>query len=182
MRSLILSFILAWLVISPLNLYGADNKAMNRIEKMDEIREQIFGGGKAGGLELTDPEYAAIRDRLIMGEITGSGGLGIQTQEILTLVALATIQTLDALELHAQAALNAGVEPVQMRESLYQIAPYIGFARVDAALKVVNSVFEKNGIKLPLEKQGTVSEESRLQDGLAVPRQLFGAEHIDKMR
>lgn len=182
MRCLVLFFALSVSLVLPLTSYGADGTAMSRIERMDENREQYFGGGKPKGLELTDPEYTAIRDRLVLGEILNSGSLGIQKQEILTMVSLATLQTLDAFEIHAQAALNAEADPMQMREAMYQIAPYIGFARVDAVLNVLNGVFEKNGIKLPLEDRATVSEESRLQDGLDVQKRLFGAEHIDKMR
>lgn len=35
---------------------------------------------------------------------------------------------------------------------------------------------------MPLEPQGTVNEESRFKDGLAVQKRIFGAENIDKMQ
>ena len=165
--------------------FAAEEKTVeekNRIELMDHNREEYFGGGKPKGLALTDPEYAAIRDRLVLGEILDNGSLGIQRQELLTIVALTAMQTLDSLEIHVQAALNADVGPVEIKECVYQIAPYVGVARVDAALRIINSVLEKNGISLPLENQGTVSEESRYKDGLALQNQLFGAGHIKKMQ
>ena len=42
-------------------------------------------------------------------------------------------------------------------------------------------MFEEKGIAMPLESGRTVTEESRLADGIAVQKSIFG-EHIDAMR
>ena len=43
------------------------------------------------------------------------------------------------------ATLNIGVTPIEIKESLYQCAPFIGFPRVQEALKIVNEVMLSQG-------------------------------------
>ena len=45
----------------------------------------------------------------------------------------------------------------------------------------VNAVFAEKGIVLPLTSGQTVTEESRLLDGIAAQKSIFG-DHIDAMR
>lgn len=155
---------------------------MDRVTAMEKNRGKLLGQIRPSGLALTDPELVAIRDRLIFGEIANSGTLDDRQREMITIAALAAGQATTPLKIHAEAALNVGVSPVEIKEVVYQIAPYIGFPRSDAAVSLINEVFETHGIKMPLEPQGTVNEESRFKDGLAVQKRIFGAENIDKMQ
>lgn len=45
----------------------------------------------------------------------------------------------------------------------------------------MNAVFAEKGIVLPLTSGQTVTEESRLLDGIAAQKSIFG-DHIDAMR
>ena len=156
---------------------GATN--MDRISTAAQNRQALMG--EAGSsLARTDPELAAMRDRLVYGEIVDSGTLDQRQKVLVALVTLAAIQTLDEVKEHTEAALRCGVSPVEIREALYQCAPYIGFPRTESALRLINEVFAAHGIALPLENQGTVTEDSRFADGLAVQKGIFG-EAIDKM-
>lgn len=152
---------------------------MDRISTAAQNRQALMG--EAGSsLAKTDPELAAMRDRLVYGEIVDGGTLDKRQKSLVALVTLAAIQTLDEVKEHTEAALRCGVSPVEIREALYQCAPYIGFPRTESALRLVNEVFTAHGIALPLEAQGTVTEDSRFADGLAVQKGIFG-EAIDKM-
>ena len=156
---------------------GATN--MDRISTAAQNRQALMG--EAGSsLARTDPELAAMRDRLVYGEIVDGGTLDKRQKSLVALVTLAAIQTLDEVKEHTEAALRCGVSPAEIREALYQCAPYIGFPRTESALRLVNEVFAAHGIALPLENQGTVTEDSRFADGLAVQKGIFG-EAIDKM-
>ena len=75
---------------------------------------------------------------------------------------LTTNQTLPQLKAHTNAALNIGVTPVEIREVIYQCAPFIGFPKVLNAVDIINNVFKSRGIKLPLKNQGTVDEINRI--------------------
>lgn len=141
---------------------------------------QKFLGTEASALANTDPEFAAMRDRLLYGEIADRGTLSDAQRELVTLVVLIAGQTLDDFKTHVHAALRVGATPVEIREAVYQCAPYVGFPRAESALRLVNEVFVQQGMALPLEKQAAVTEETRYADGLAVQKSIFG-EAIDTM-
>ena len=151
----------------------------DRIQAAEAHKQALFGKS-TDTLAQTDPDFTAIRDRLIFGEITDRGTLNTKQRELVTLVVLTTSQTLEPLKQHTKAALNAGVTPVEIKEALYQCAPYVGFPKVENALQLVNEVFKAQGIALPVATQATVTESNRFERGLAVQKSIFG-ETIDKM-
>ena len=73
-----------------------------------------------------------------------------------------------------KAALKAGVTPVELKEILYQCAPYTGFGRVDHVLTEANRAMQEAGIKLPLPDQTQVTDENRLAKGIEVQTAIFG--------
>ena len=63
---------------------------------------------------------------------------------------LVCLQTLPQLKSHTAAALNVGVEPIQIREAVYQLAPFIGFPRTLNAVATINEVFRGQASSCPL--------------------------------
>lgn len=157
---------------------AANNSAERGIMAEKNMRKIL--GGTESPLSSTDPDFVAMRDRLIYGEIAEEGTLNDKQRELITLVVLTAIQTLDDIKAHTNAALRVGSTPVEIKEAIYQCAPYIGFPKTEAALKKINEVFEANNIDLPLENQTTVTESSRYADGLSVQKSIFG-DVIDTM-
>lgn len=176
---------LGWLAASAVcTLLGASpayaaSSASDRAA-LAEKNMRAFLGDAESPLAATDPDFAAMRDRLIYGEIAERGVLNGTQRALVTLVVLTAGQTLDDLKTHVDAALRVGATPVEIKEALYQCAPYIGFPKTAAALKLVNEVFAAHQIPLPVESQSTVTEASRYADGLKVQKSIFGAA-IDKM-
>ena len=154
-------------------------RTMDRMRKAEAYRKEL---GKTGAPALagTDPELWAIRERLEHGEIAGQGCLDARQRRLITLVVLAAIQTPEGIGEETRAALHQGVRPEEIREALYQCAPYIGFPRTEAALRHADAALEAAGIALPLPEGGTVSEEDRFEKGLAVQTGIFG-DAISKM-
>ena len=146
---------------------------MDRIEKSKEKFKQLFGEG-ASGAQATDPDFQNILSHFIFGEVFFQGNLDDKMRELITLVVLSVNQTLPQLKAHIHAALNVGLTPVEIKEAVYQCAPYIGFPKTLNAINEVNEVSKTNNISLPLESQKTVDEETRLEKGLAVQTQIFG--------
>ena len=107
---------------------------MDRIQKAAAYRKEL-GKTEASPLAGTEPELAAIRERLEYGEIAGQGSLDARQRRLITLVVLAAIQTPEGIGEETRAALHQGVRPEEIREALYQCAPYIGFPRTEAALR-----------------------------------------------
>ena len=144
---------------------------MNRIDYCKETFTTLFGGEALTG-EGIDPEFMDILQKFIFGEVFAVGELDHKTRELITCTTLAVLQTLPQLKAHATAALRVGVTPVELREAIYQCAPLIGFPRTLNAVATINAVFTEQGIQLPLEAQGTVTEENRAEQGAALRREL----------
>ena len=140
---------------------------MDRIEACKQNYRTLFGGEALTG-QGTDPEMMDVLQKFIFGDVFQTGDLTIKQREMITCITLATMQTLPQLKAHAGAALNVGVTPEELREVMYLTAPFIGFPRMLNAVATVNEVFTERGISLPLEKQGTVTEETRHEAGKAI--------------
>jgi len=146
---------------------------MNRVEKSKEKFKQLFGDVVPAAY-ATDPDFQDILSHFIFGEVFYQGNLDDRKRELITLVVLATNQTLPQLKAHVGAALNIGLTPVEIKEAVYQCAPYIGFPKTLNAIEEINEVFKSKNIALPLESQGQVEEENRFNKGLAVQVEIFG--------
>lgn len=148
-------------------------KDMDRIELCKKNFTTLFGGEALTG-QGADPEMMDILQKYIFGEVFRTGNLDMKTREMITCITLATMQTLPQLKAHAGAALNVGVTPVELRELVYLCAPYIGFPKTLNALATINEVFQAKGIALPLERQGTVTEDNRAERGREIQEPLYG--------
>src|SRR5690554_4636356 len=152
----------------------------NRIERAEKKYQELFAA-KPNLSDSNDPELMSILQRLIFGETFYIGNLDDKTRELITITVLTTDQTLPQLKAHTNAALNIGATPIQIREVIYQLAPFIGYPKVLNAVGVINEVFEGRGIELPLKDQGTVREHQRFEKGREKQYPLYGDEMKDYM-
>ena len=152
---------------------------MNRAEQAEKTTKALYG--RASALGVTDPEFAAIKERLIYGEVYAEEKLSARLRELVILVVATTNQTMNEVKRHTAAALACGVKPEEIKEAVYHCAPYIGLGKAENAVNAVNAVFAEKSIVLPLASGQTVTEESRLLDGIAAQKSIFG-DQIDAMR
>ena len=153
---------------------------MNRKEKTEQKMQELFHSHAAGN-EGTDPEFMQILQRFIFGDVCYTGSLDNRMRELVTITTLTVLSTLPQLTAHVQASLNAGCTPVEIREAIYQCAPFIGFPKTLNAISTMNEVFVENGIELPLTKQSTLaSDAERYEKGLAIQVPVYGAEIADR--
>ena len=155
---------------------------MNRKERTEQKVQELFHHPAAGD-EGTDGEFMQILQGYIFGDVCFTGSLDNRLRELVTVTVLTTLSTLPQLKSHVQASLNAGCTPVEIREAVYQCAPFIGFPKTLNAISTMNEVFAGNGIQLPLPSQKTLtgeSEEERLQRGLEIQAPLYGTEIADR--
>lgn len=143
-----------------------------RIARAQKKYQKLFGAQTV--MNSSDPELMNILQRFIFGEVFYTGNLDDKTRELITITALTTNQTLPQLKVHTNAALNIGIKPIEIREIVYQCAPFIGYPKVLNALDTINSVFKSRGIKLPLEKEGTIADSQRFEKGKALQYPLYG--------
>jgi 4-carboxymuconolactone decarboxylase len=183
MRPVMLTLFAIIFSIFNLEAQVSDNQkksSMNRIERTEKKYRELFG--QEISLSKTDPELLTILQRFIFGEVFYAGNLDDKTRELITITTLTVNQTLPQLKAHTAAALNVGVKPIEIRESIYQLAPFIGFPKVLNAIDTINSVFQSRGIQLPLENAGTVKESDRLEKGKEKQVPLYGTGMKEAMK
>lgn len=156
------------------------DKSMTRTEICNENMQKLFGSGMATSGD--DVEMMQILQKYIFGEVFTVGDLDIKTRELITVVCLTTMQTLPQLKAHINGALNAGNSSLEVREAIYQCAPFIGFPKTLNALGVLNEVFKERNIQTPLESAITVSENERYQKGREIQEKLYGDEIKQAMK
>jgi 4-carboxymuconolactone decarboxylase len=97
------------------------------------------------------------------------------------LAALIAGQALSEYRVMLGAALTVGVTPVQAKEIVYQAVPYVGMGKVFDFLHATNDVLTARGVTLPLPGQSTTTPDTREEKGLAVQKQIVGADTVDAM-
>lgn len=154
---------------------------MDRVERCEEKYAELFGG-KPVRDEGSDPEFMRILQRFIFGEVCHTGSLDDRMRELITVTVLAVNQTLPQLKSHTLACLHVGCTPEEVRETVYQCAPFIGFPKTLNAIAVMNESFEKSGISLPLASGETVTEEDRYEKGLSLQSPVYGDEIAERYK
>ena len=132
-------------------------------------------------LKVTDPELIEYFDNFAFDEVLRHGGLDTRTRLMLQLAALIACQALSEFRVMLGAALTVGVTPVEVKEIVYQAVPYVGVGKVFDFLHATNDVLKARGVELPLEGQSMTTPETRDEQGLAVQKQIVGAERVDAM-
>ena len=121
---------------------------MERRERTEEKVQELFHTPAAGD-EGTDPEFMQILQNYIFGDVCYTGSLDNRMRELVTITVLAAVQALPQLKAHLGACLHVGCTPVELREAVYQCAPFLGFPRTLNAIAVLNEVLTERRITLP---------------------------------
>jgi len=142
--------------------------------------DELFPG-HVSTLAQTDPELIEYFDNFAFGDVLAQGSLNARTRLILQLGSMIACQALGEYRVMLGAALGAGVTPVEVKEIVYHAVPYVGMAKVFDFLHATNEILAERGIQLPLPGQSTTTPENRAAKGLAVQKDIIGADRIDAM-
>ena len=159
--------------------FAASNVNCDRNAASTQIVQSLYGKTNPVAIK-GDDEATNILQNFIYNDINKQSQLSSKQQELVTLVVLAASGLPKDITIHVQAALKADATPEEVRETILQATPYIGIAKARPALIAMQKGFKKAGVKLPLANAATVTDATRYDDGLAVQKQIFGAEHIDR--
>jgi 4-carboxymuconolactone decarboxylase len=132
---------------------------------------------KAGA---TDPELIEVFDNFAFEEVISHDKMEPKTRVLMIMASTIGSQALTEFKMMANAALNVGATPVEVKEIVYQAVPYVGISKVLDFIHATNEIFTERGVTLPLENQSTTSPETRLKKGLAKQKEIFG-DVIDNM-
>nr|AFN84563.1 4-carboxymuconolactone decarboxylase [uncultured bacterium scaffold00090] len=144
------------------------------MNKNTEQRMQKLFAGTESALRGTDPEFVEIIADFSQGETVKANVLTEKEQMLCILSALLGCQGMGEFRNMLHAALNMGIDPVAIKEVIYQATAYLGIGRTHDFLIAANEVMEQHGVKLPLAGQATTNEATRFEKGLAKQVELFG--------
>ncbi|BDR56813.1 carboxymuconolactone decarboxylase family protein [Xylocopilactobacillus apis] len=142
-------------------------------DQAKKYHERMFPGYESKFLK-TDPEFIERFDNFAFDEVVNHDDLDDRTRLISNLATLIGCQGIDEFQMMLPAALNLGVTPVEIKEIVYQAVAYLGIGRVFPFLKATNTIFEKQGIELPLEPQAQTTTDNRLAAGEKIQVEILG--------
>ena len=133
-------------------------------------------------ISQTDPELAQLWQNFMAKDVTSRNIMPTNTRYLTVLAAHIATGSVNEYKNILTQALDNGVSPLEVKETIYQSIPYAGMAKVYDFILATNEVLLERGIKLPLDPQGTTNPQNRLDKGLKVQSQIFGADNIANMR
>lgn len=130
-------------------------------------------------LRKTDPEFAERFAHFADDEVVNEAGqqLDAPTRYLAILSALMGCGGVDAFRDMLPSALENGVTPVMIKETIYQATDYLGYGRMLLFLNAANDIFTQMEIALPLPGQATTRIDDRLEKGVEAQAAIFG-EHM----
>lgn len=130
---------------------------------------------------VTDPEFAERFEHFAFDEVPNEPGqqLDSDTRYLAILAALLGCQGSDAFRRVLPQALDAGLSPTKVKETVYQAVDYLGIGRVLPFLDITNDIFTARGIALPLEGQATTTMNDRLEKGAQAQAEIFGDQMLE---
>ncbi|MGN0324346.1 MAG: carboxymuconolactone decarboxylase family protein [Oliverpabstia sp.] len=127
-------------------------------------------------LRKTDPEFAERFYHFAFDEVVNEENqqLDAVTRNLAIISTLIGCGGVDAYREMLPAAMDNGVTPVMVKETVYQATDYLGYGRVLPFLNATNDVFTQKGIELPLPGQATTTMDDRLEKGAEAQAAIFG--------
>ena len=120
-----------------------------------------------------DPDLDSVLERLL--DQKERGATLSPVQKYCALLSCVTAQALsEAAEKIVLRAFKEKVSPLEIREIVYQCAPYVGIGRVQETMEGVNDAFKEAHISLPLPTATTVTDKNRRESG----EQMLSLIHI----
>ena len=115
-------------------------------ERGRQILEQMLGS-ETDAVRQTwrelHPDFEKYILGFVAGEIWTRPGLELKQRSLVSIAAIAALGRPQALGLNVRMALNNGATPLEITETILQIAPYAGFPAVWDALVIVRDVLRK---------------------------------------
>jgi 4-carboxymuconolactone decarboxylase len=149
-------------------------------EAAQRNHDQLFPD-RVSTLAQTDPELIEYFDNFAFDEVLAHDDLDIRTRLMCQLASMIACQALGEYRVMLGAALSVGVTPVQVKEVVYQGVPYVGMAKVFDFVHITNDVLAERGVQLPLPGQSTTTPDTRYEKGLAMQKQIVGADRVDAL-
>jgi len=122
---------------------------MNKDKYGEEVRSRLSGkpvGPPKSGYQLFAPAIDTFLKEHLFADIFGRDNLDIQSREIATISALASMEGVNPmLRFHLSAAMNVGLNEAQLRSLISVLESRVGKKEADNANEVLSKVLSRRG-------------------------------------
>ena len=95
------------------------------------------------------PKLMELTDKVLMGDVWERTELSKRERSLVTVAVLAALYRTDHLRVHVRRALDNGVTPSEIAETITQVAFYGGWPTGANAARVALQVYEERGLEPP---------------------------------
>lgn len=157
-------------------------KTMQLIQKAKEIFERFFGKVENLSLMQSDKEYFTNYINFAFGESFIKANLKERDYFLIVIASTLASGGRNEFSIFVKTAIKNNIKPVEIKETIYQATPYIGFSKVLDFLILCNNIFKEAGVAIPLESQDvTIRSNHRKEKGREIQDTIFGKTNITKM-
>lgn len=168
--------LLAWALFPFFNQANAQTRAQNAQIYLEKVLPH-----EKNPLMQTDPEFMQIKNAFVFNDIPKIIHLNEKTRFLIQIVTLTVTQNLNHLPPYIKMALNSGVLANEIKEAIYQTAPYIGIEKTESALLIINPIIQNYIIHLPLLPQSKTNDQTRFEKGKEKQIEIFGKKNTESM-
>ena len=136
------------------------------MNKNAESRARRLFAGVNSSLSRTDPEFVEIISNFSQDETANANILTEKERMLCILAALLGCQGMGEFQNMLHAALNIGVDPVAIKETIYQATAYLGIGRTCDFLIAANGIMEQHGVGCHLRRKHPQMRNPGLSEGL----------------
>lgn len=130
----------------------------------------------------TDPEWVKFVSHFMQDDVESLNTLSFRDRMLCILSVLLGCQGMGAYANMLRVAFKGGLDPIAIKETVYQATAYLGVGRTYDFLLKTNEIMTEQGISLPLEDQSTSNQETRFDMGLAKQVALFGVQMAERQK
>ena len=128
----------------------ADDRFERAVEFLRKYRGDEAVDTMLEGLRGKGERFAQYSLSSSFGEVYQRDGLEDKYRELVTIAIVATVgDTASQLQTHVDLGLKMGLTPVEIVETVIQVAAYAGAPRSSQAMAAVVKAFERNGVEAP---------------------------------
>lgn len=142
------------------------------------VSAQDVGRTLPAAVDAVAPALAAYATEDLFGSVWTDETLSMRDRALVTFAALVTRHEAGALGRHSELALDAGVTPAELSETITHLAFYTGWGNATAAAEAMAPVYEARGVVakdlpaldpdlLPLDEEAEAAREETVQSNFA---------------
>ncbi len=137
--------------LTGVDAFADDDTRFERGLRTQAQLDPDIGQGLQDHLREIAPDFAKITISAAFGDIASRPGLALDRRAVVVVSTLAALGHDRQLRVWLGMALNVGVTPDELVESLMQLAPYAGWPRALDALRAAKDVFTERGLSLAVD-------------------------------